>query len=172
MAESHSRVRSWGTIAHFLDHRPHRRGRCRRGFSLWDSSSSPVGAVFIVQAIFRLEANTRPLRRSGSHPRIDSPVGRAPPRRKRGGGASWCPWAPRHQCPSGERSQDRSSPRPQTGLFPGSSRSGLAGAERADSNPRPSGYALRTGNGGVAFACCLDGAGDVRPRGRLRPAAS
>ena len=55
MAEPHSRVRSWATIAAFtliialtvaegID----------EGFSLWDWLIMAVGAVFIVQAIFRL----------------------------------------------------------------------------------------------------------------------
>jgi hypothetical protein len=56
VAESHSRVRSWATIAAFtliialtvaegVD----------EGFSLWDWLIIPVGAVFILQALFRLE---------------------------------------------------------------------------------------------------------------------
>jgi hypothetical protein len=57
VAESHSRVRSWGTIAAFtliialtvaegVD----------EGFSVWDWLVVAVGAVFILQAIFRLNA--------------------------------------------------------------------------------------------------------------------
>jgi hypothetical protein len=56
VAEPHSRVRSWATIAAFtliialtlaegID----------EGFSLWDWLIMAVGAVFIVQAIFRLD---------------------------------------------------------------------------------------------------------------------
>ena len=55
MAESHSRVRSWGTVAAFsliivltvadgVD----------EGFSLWDWLIIAVGVVFIVQALIRL----------------------------------------------------------------------------------------------------------------------
>ena len=57
MAESHSRVRSWATIAAFtliialtvaegVD----------EGFSVWDWLVVAVGVVFILQAIFRLNA--------------------------------------------------------------------------------------------------------------------
>jgi hypothetical protein len=60
VAEPHSRVRSWGTIAAFtliialtivegID----------EGFSLWDWLVIALGAVFIVQAFFRL-ADSRP----------------------------------------------------------------------------------------------------------------
>jgi hypothetical protein len=60
VAEPHSRVRSWGTIAAFtliialtivegID----------EGFSLWDWLVIALGAVFIVQAFFRL-ADRRP----------------------------------------------------------------------------------------------------------------
>jgi len=55
VAERHPRVRSWGTIAAFtliivltvgegLD----------EGFSVWDLLVIAVGAVFIVQAVYRL----------------------------------------------------------------------------------------------------------------------
>lgn len=58
MAESHSRVRSWGTIAAFtliivltvaegVD----------EGFSLWDWLVITVGVVFILQALFRINAS-------------------------------------------------------------------------------------------------------------------
>ena len=57
MADSHSRVRNWGTIAAFtliialtiaegVD----------EGFSVWDWLVIAAGAVFILQAIFRLNA--------------------------------------------------------------------------------------------------------------------
>ena len=57
MAESHSRVRQWGTIGAFtliialtiaegVD----------EGFSVWDWLVMALGAVFIVQAIVRLDA--------------------------------------------------------------------------------------------------------------------
>lgn len=56
MAESHSRVRSWGTVAAFtlivvltvaegVD----------EGFSVWDWLVIAVGVVFILQALFRLK---------------------------------------------------------------------------------------------------------------------
>ena len=56
MAKSHSRVRSWATIAAFtliialtiaegVD----------EGFSLWDWLVIALGAIFILQALFRLE---------------------------------------------------------------------------------------------------------------------
>ena len=56
MAESHSRVRNWGTIAAFtliialtvaegID----------EGFSLWDWLVISLGATFILQALFRLD---------------------------------------------------------------------------------------------------------------------
>ena len=58
MAKSHSRVRSWATIAAFtliialtvaegVD----------EGFSVWDWLVIAVGAVFILQALFRLNAS-------------------------------------------------------------------------------------------------------------------
>ena len=58
VAESHSRVRSWGTVAAFtliialtvaegVD----------EGFSFWDWLVIAVGAVFILQALFRLNAS-------------------------------------------------------------------------------------------------------------------
>ena len=58
MADSHSRVRNWGTIAAFtliialtvaegVD----------EGFSVWDWLVIAVGAVFILQALFRLNAS-------------------------------------------------------------------------------------------------------------------
>ena len=58
VAESHSRVRGWATIAAFsliialtvaegVD----------EGFSFWDVLVIAVGAVFIVQALFRLNAS-------------------------------------------------------------------------------------------------------------------
>lgn len=62
MAESHSRVRSWGTVAAFtlivvltvaegVD----------EGFSVWDWLVIAVGVVFILQALFRLkEARSAP----------------------------------------------------------------------------------------------------------------
>ena len=62
MANPHSRVRNWGTVAAFtliialtvaegVD----------EGFSVWDWLIMVVGAVFIVQALFRLSE-----RRSGA----------------------------------------------------------------------------------------------------------
>ena len=56
MAKSHSRVRSWATIAAFtliialtiaegVD----------EGFSVWDWLVIALGAIFILQALFRLE---------------------------------------------------------------------------------------------------------------------
>ncbi|HMJ36214.1 MAG TPA: hypothetical protein VK501_20100 [Baekduia sp.] len=62
MAESHSRVRSWGTVAAFtliialtiaegVD----------EGFSVWDWLIMAAGAVFILQALLRLkESRSRP----------------------------------------------------------------------------------------------------------------
>jgi MFS superfamily sulfate permease-like transporter len=62
VAESHSRVRSWGTVAAFtlivvltvaegVD----------EGFSVWDWLVIAVGVVFILQALFRLkEARSAP----------------------------------------------------------------------------------------------------------------
>ena len=58
MAKSHSRVRSWGTVAAFtliialtvaegVD----------EGFSVWDWLIIALGAVFIVQAVLRLNAS-------------------------------------------------------------------------------------------------------------------
>ena len=58
VAESDSRVRNWGTVAAFtliialtvaegVD----------EGFSLWDWLVITVGAVFILQALFRLKAS-------------------------------------------------------------------------------------------------------------------
>jgi len=62
VAESHSRVRSWGTVAAFtliialtiaegVD----------EGFSVWDWLIMAAGAVFILQALLRLkESRSRP----------------------------------------------------------------------------------------------------------------
>ena len=55
MAEPHSRVRSWATIAAFtLIIALTLAEGVDEGFSLWDWLIMVVGAVFIVQAIFRL----------------------------------------------------------------------------------------------------------------------
>ena len=55
MAEPHSRVRSWATIAAFTLIIALTVGEgIDEGFSLWDWLIMAVGAVFIVQAIFRL----------------------------------------------------------------------------------------------------------------------
>ena len=61
MAKSHSRVRNWATVAAFtliialtvaegVD----------EGFSVWDWLVIAVGAVFIVQALFRLARAPQP----------------------------------------------------------------------------------------------------------------
>ena len=58
MAEPHSRVRSWGTIAAFSLIIALTIGEgIDEGFSVWDWLIMAAGAVFIVQAIFRLDQN-------------------------------------------------------------------------------------------------------------------
>jgi hypothetical protein len=56
VAEPHSRVRSWGTIAAFTLIIALTIGEgIDEGFSVWDWLIMAAGAVFIVQAIFRLD---------------------------------------------------------------------------------------------------------------------
>jgi hypothetical protein len=56
VAEPHSRVRSWGTIAAFTLIIALTVGEgIDEGFSVWDWLIMAAGAVFIVQAIFRLD---------------------------------------------------------------------------------------------------------------------
>ena len=58
MAEPHSRVRNWGTIAAFTLIIALTIGEgIDEGFSVWDWLIMAAGAVFIVQAIFRLDQN-------------------------------------------------------------------------------------------------------------------
>jgi hypothetical protein len=58
VAEPHSRVRSWGTIAAFTLIIALTVGEgIDEGFSIWDWLVIAVGAVFIVQAVVRLDAS-------------------------------------------------------------------------------------------------------------------
>jgi hypothetical protein len=55
MAESHSRVRSWGTIAAFTLIIALTVGEgVDDGFSFWDWLVIALGAAFILQAVYRL----------------------------------------------------------------------------------------------------------------------
>jgi hypothetical protein len=56
VAEPHSRVRSWGTIAAFTLIIALTIGEgIDEGFSVWDWLIMACGVVFIIQAIFRLD---------------------------------------------------------------------------------------------------------------------